>query len=178
MITLRPLTADDADFVLELYASTRADLTQLQGDPELLRQLVRMQSEAQQTHYRALYPRALARLIVADDGTPAGRLIVDRGPHEIRLVDISLLPAQRRRGIGQQLLRGLQQESEQTGLPLRLSVLSGNPAIHLYQRLGFEADGMRGAHHAMAWRSDAPPAAPQARTASAADPGLDALTFL
>lgn len=178
MITLRPLTADDTEFVLELYASTRADLTQLQGDPALLRQLVRMQSEAQQTHFRALYPRALASLVVADDGTRAGRLIVDRGPYEIRLVDISLLPAQRRHGIGQRLLRGLQRESEQAGLPLRLSVLSGNPAIHLYQRLGFEADGMRGAHHAMAWRSATPSAASPAETASAADPGLDALTFL
>ena len=154
MISLRPVMPTDQDFVLELYTGTRADLAELGCDPAMREQLIRMQSEAQQTHYRAHYPRAQVSLIVDSDGTRIGRLYVDRGPHEIRLVDISLLPAYRRRGIGQLLLRALMAEGEQATLPVRLSVLSGNPAIHLYQRLGFAADGMMGAHYSMAWRGD------------------------
>jgi ribosomal protein S18 acetylase RimI-like enzyme len=154
MITLRPPTDADQDFMLELYSSTRADLAALSCDPAMRRQLIRMQSEAQQAHYRAHYPRAQVSLIVDADGNRIGRLYVDRGPHEIRLVDISLLPQHRRHGIGQQLVRALMAEGEQATLPVRLSVLSGNPALHLYQRLGFEADGMMGAHHAMQWRGD------------------------
>jgi ribosomal protein S18 acetylase RimI-like enzyme len=154
MITLRPQTAADQDFVLHLYASTRADLAELQCDAAMRAQLIRMQCEAQQAHYRAHYPRAQASLVIDSDGTPIGRLVVDRGPHEIRLVDISLLPEHRRRGVGQLLLRALMTEGEHAGLPVRLSVLAGNPAIHLYQRLGFEGDGMMGAHHAMAWRGE------------------------
>ncbi len=168
MITLRPLTAADQDFVLELYTSTRADLAALECDPGMREQLIRMQSEAQQAHYRAHYPRAQVSVIVDADGSRIGRLYVDRGPHEIRLVDISLLPGHRRRGIGQMLLRALMTEGEQAALPVRLSVLSGNPAIHLYQRLGFEAEGMMGAHHAMQWRGDT----------ALADAGGDSISLL
>ncbi len=168
MITLRPVTPSDQDFVLELYASTRADLAALDCDPAMRRQLIHMQSEAQQAHYRAHYPRAQVSLVIDRDGNRIGRLYVDRGPHEIRLVDISLLPQHRRRGIGQLLLRALIAEGEQAALPVRLSVLAGNPAIHLYQRLGFEADGMMGAHHSMAWRSET----------ALADAGPDSISLL
>lgn len=168
MITLRPATPADQDFMLELYASTRADLAALDCDATLRGQLIRMQCEAQQAHYRAHYPRAQASLIIDTDGAPIGRLYVDRGPHEIRLIDISLLPRHRRRGVGQLLLRALMAEGDQAALPVRLSVLSGNPAMHLYERLGFEADGMMGAHHSMAWRRDT----------ALADGGHDPLSLL
>ncbi len=154
MISLRPVTPADQDFVLELYASTRADLAALSCDLAMRDRLIRMQSEAQQAHYRAHYPHAQVSLIVDAHGSRIGRLYIDREPHEIRLVDISLLPQYRRRGIGQLLLRALIAEGERAALPVRLSVLSGNPAIHLYQRLGFEGDGMMGAHYSMEWRGD------------------------
>jgi len=158
---LRPLMADDQDFVLELYASTRPDLDEIACDAISRAQLVRMQCHAQQHHYRAFYPRAQASLVVARDGTRLGRIYIDHGPDEIRLVDISLLPQYRRQGIGRQLLGGLLAEGERLGLPVRLSVMSGNPAAHLYQRLGFEAGELRGAYQFMEWRSPAMRAADQ-----------------
>jgi ribosomal protein S18 acetylase RimI-like enzyme len=151
-ITLRPVTPDDDDFVLELYASTRGDLAEMQCDAITRAQLIRMQCHAQQQHYRAAYPRAQVSLVLDQDGTRVGRIYVDRAPHEIRLVDISLLPQYRRRGIGQQLLQNLMEEGERAGLPVRLSVMAGNPASHLYQRLGFGPGTMRGAHQLMEWR--------------------------
>ncbi len=60
-----------------------------------------------------------------------------REPEELRLVDISLLPAHRGSGVGTELLRALQQEATTAGKPLRLSVARDNPARRLYARLGF-----------------------------------------
>ena len=151
-ITLRPVTPDDTDFVLELYASTRGDLADMQCDAVTRAQLIRMQCHAQQQHYRAAYPRAEVSLVLDAEGRRVGRIYVDRSPHEIRLVDISLLPQYRRRGIGQKLLQALMEEGERAGLPVRLSVMAGNPAGQLYQRLGFAPGLMRGAHQQMEWR--------------------------
>ena len=58
-------------------------------------------------------------------------------PAEIRLVDISLLPEFRNRGLGTSLLRDLFTEAEAAGKPLTIHVEKFNPAMRLYQRLGF-----------------------------------------
>lgn len=152
-LSLRPVNEGDQDFLLELYASTRPDLAEIACDAGTRAQLVRMQYEAQQHHYRAYYPRATASVVLGDDGTRLGRIYVDRGPNEIRLVDISLLPAYRGHGLGRRLLEALMEEGEQLGLPVRLSVMAGNPAAHLYQRLGFAPGELRGVHQTMEWRA-------------------------
>lgn len=146
--TLRPVDAGDQPFLLALVASTREDLLLLERTISAM--LVRMQYDAQLSDYRRRYP-GMEESIVLADGAPAGRLYVARGRHEIRLVDISLLPAFRRRRIGSALLARLQQESVRAGLPLRLNVLQGNPAAGLYRRLGFQPGEAQGIHLAMEW---------------------------
>jgi ribosomal protein S18 acetylase RimI-like enzyme len=71
------------------------------------------------------------------DDQRVGRLIVDRGERELILVDISLIPEQRGRGIGTHLIRELLFEASSTTKSVRLHVLHTNPAKHLYERLGF-----------------------------------------
>jgi ribosomal protein S18 acetylase RimI-like enzyme len=53
------------------------------------------------------------------------------------LVDIALLPEHRGKGIGGGLIRELIGQCDQQKLPLRLQVLRTNPALRLYERLGF-----------------------------------------
>lgn len=50
---------------------------------------------------------------------------------------IGVVPEQRGRGIGRQLLCHLTVEADKRRLSLRLSVRANNPAIHLYERMGF-----------------------------------------
>lgn len=157
-ITLTPATAAHQAFLLELYASTREDLAGLACDGEGLRNLVRMQFKAQQQYYIAQFPLAAAQLVLLDD-SPVGRVIVERGATAMRLVDICLLPGFQRRGIGQHLLRLLMAQAARAALPLRLSVLLGNPAQRLYQRLGFVAGAAAGIHLPMEWRGGQAPAA-------------------
>lgn len=135
-LSLRPVTPEDDAFLFELYATTRPDIASL-GLPEAQRDmLLRMQWLAQRQGYAARHPHAEHQLVLVGE-RPAGRLWVAREPTELRLVDISLLPAHRGSGLGTTLLQALQQEATATGKPLRLSVARDNPARRLYARLGF-----------------------------------------
>jgi ribosomal protein S18 acetylase RimI-like enzyme len=136
-IALRP--ADEADEALlrEIYASTREDeLALVEWPDEERRAFLAQQFDAQSTHYRTHY--ADARFDVVEmDGDPAGRLYVARWDDEIRVVDISLLPRFRGRGIGTELLRELLEEGARTGRRVTIHVEKHNPALRLYSRLGF-----------------------------------------
>lgn len=139
--TLRPATAADDTLLFELYASTRAEELAAWGWSAAQQEpFLRMQWLAQRRGYEARYPSE-GHVVIELDGRPAGRLWVVRGEHELRLVDVSLLPAYRGRGVGTALLRALQEEAAAAGKPLRLHVTASNPALRLYTRLGFTPVG-------------------------------------
>jgi ribosomal protein S18 acetylase RimI-like enzyme len=101
--------------------------------------------------YGAQYPEAEHQIIVVE-GLLAGRLLVNRSPLEIRLVDISLLPQYRNQGIGASVVRHLQAEAESAGRPLTLHVARTNEAaIRFYRRLEFVEAGETGSHLRMEW---------------------------
>ena len=107
-LRLRPVTEADGPFLLGVYASVRADeLALVAWTPEQKDAFVRQQFAAQDAHYRAHYADGSTHDVIEVDGEAAGRLYVHRGPGDIRVVDIALLPACRRRGIGELLLRRL-----------------------------------------------------------------------
>ncbi len=99
-----------------------------------------MQYNARKQGYAASFPGA-AHSILLDTGRPAGSMIVFRSSSQMRLIDIALLPEYRGHGIGGQIISDLIREAGNLKLPLRLSVACGNPAIHLYRRLGFVSLG-------------------------------------
>jgi ribosomal protein S18 acetylase RimI-like enzyme len=76
-------------------------------------------------------------------------LIVIRARKEIRLAEIALLPEDRNRGAGTDLIRDLAEEAKEMGLPLRLHVVKFNRAIGLYLRLGFALVDDTGTHFLM-----------------------------
>jgi ribosomal protein S18 acetylase RimI-like enzyme len=97
---------------------------------------LRSQFNAQDAWWRENYAEASFHLILVD-GEPAGRLYVHRGPSEIRIVDIALLPEYRGDGIGTRLLRELLDEADAAGKSVTIHVERLNPALRLYERLGF-----------------------------------------
>lgn len=137
----RPAGEGDEAFLRRLYAGTREDLRAAAPDPAVLDLLLDMQWRAQGAGYRQAWPAADS-LIVECAGTPLGRLLVDRGAHAWRIVDIALLPEARGQGHGSALLRALGQCARQAGAVLTLSVRRDNPrARKLYAALGFVAGG-------------------------------------
>ena len=136
-IALRPVTSDDERFLVRVYAGTRAaELASVSWTDEEKAAFVQMQFAAQAQYYREHYPDTSFDVILLGDEA-VGRLYVSRWRDELRIVDIALLPEFCNRGIGTTLLHGLQSEAAAAGKPLRIHVERFNPALRLYERLGF-----------------------------------------
>jgi GNAT superfamily N-acetyltransferase len=80
-----------------------------------------------------------------------GRVIFESREHEIRCVDIALLPPHRNSGIGSYLIRELQGEARRQKKALRLQVIRFSRAITLFERLGFQRISETGTHFQMEW---------------------------
>ncbi len=146
----RPAVPEDRDFLRELYFDTRREEVAAFGWNEAQAGMfLSMQFDMQSRAYAGTYPAADSR-IVELDGRPVGRLLIYRTAAEIRVVDIALLSVVRGRGIGRDLLEAVIVKAERAGLPVRLSVLIGNPAVHLYSKLGFVEEGNDGMYLEMA----------------------------
>ena len=139
--SLRPIRPDDQDFLFKLYASTRLHEIAGFGWPEAQQEMfLRMQFTAQQRWYESMYGQA-EHQIVEQDGQPIGRMMVVWDKDFALLVDIALLTEYRGQGIGGELVRELIQQCTLSRIPLRLQVLKTNPALRLYERLGFLRSG-------------------------------------
>ena len=148
-IELRPFCTNDQDFLYRLYASTRlAEIAPFGWNPAQQEAFLRMQFNAQQQSYEMAYQGADHQVILLDSH-PVGRILVHRENNAHVLVDIALLDEYRNRGIGTRLLQQLISSTAQQGVPLRLQVIKSNPALHLYQRLGFVKTGAEGMHFQM-----------------------------
>lgn len=152
-LALRPIGPEDMPFLLRLYRSTREEELAMVVDwsDEQKDWFILMQFNAQHTWYQEHYVGATFDVILVDEA-PAGRLYVHRREREIRLVDIAFLPEFRNRGLGTSLLRALFAEAEGAGKPLTIHVEKYNPAMRLYERLGFTRIDETGPYDLMEWR--------------------------
>jgi ribosomal protein S18 acetylase RimI-like enzyme len=136
-VSLRPAVESDRDFLRDLFASTREqELAFLPPGAAIREFFISSQFDAQRQAYRQAFPAAHDRIIEIETAA-AGRLYVDRSPEALHVIDISLLPEHRNRGIGSALLQALIAEAAEAGASLSLNVAMSNPALRLYRRLGF-----------------------------------------
>jgi len=120
-------------------------------------QFLRSQFDAQATHYVKHYA-GVEFLIIELAGTPAGRLYVQRTPSEILVMDIALIPEFRGRGIGTALLRQILDEGQASSRIVTMHVEKFNPALSLYERLGFRIAEDQGVYWFLRWSPVAPAA--------------------
>jgi len=148
---MRPLRSDDAACLYEVYASTRLDeLALVEWDEAHKAAFLSMPFTAQ----RQFYPERSTQtdfLIILRDAVPVGRLYVARWQDEIRIVDIALLPPYRNTGIGTAILHDLLAEATVAHKPVRIHVEKLNPALRLYERLGFAPIEDKGVYLFMEW---------------------------
>jgi GNAT superfamily N-acetyltransferase len=150
-ISTRPVTPEDDQFLRQVYKSSRGDdLRELDWDEDRINEFLEMQYDAERKFFENDYRKASDQ-IVALDGQPAGRLMVERREHEIRCVDLSLLPEHRNQGVGTFIITTLQSEATAAGLPLRLQVIRFNRAVNLFERMGFVRTSETGTHFQMEW---------------------------
>ncbi len=153
-IVLRPITAEDAEQLFRIYASTRVEeLSVLPWTEAQKEAFLRMQFHAQHTHYQTHSPDA-DYLLVVKAGTPVGRLYLHRRKDALHIIDVALLPEARGSGLGGALLGEVLDEARAAGKVVRIYVERTNRARRLYERLGFrqiEDDG--GIYLLMEWVS-------------------------
>jgi ribosomal protein S18 acetylase RimI-like enzyme len=153
VVRVRDATPDDCDFLCRVYASTRAEeLAATDWSDEQKAQFCQMQFVAQDAYYRQHY-RTAQFSVIERDGVGVGRLYVDRWTREIRIMDIAIFPEYRGGGIGTQLLRELMEEAQTAGKTLSIHVEKFNPALRLYERLGFRPIEDKGVYLLMEWKS-------------------------
>lgn len=143
---LRPARPEDRELLFSVYASTRAEeLALVPWSRDEKDAFLRRQFEAQDAHYREHYAGA-AFLVIEAAGVPAGRLYVARWSGEIRVMDIALLPEHRRRGLGTSVMADILAEGDATDRVVSIHVERNNPALGLYERLGFHTAADRGVY--------------------------------
>lgn len=145
-VALRPRTDADLAFLAGLYASVREDeLRQVDWPAARKEAFLHDQFSKQHAHYLEHYPQAVW-LVIECEGVAVGRLYAEQTGAEIRLMEVSLLPQYRNRGIGSALLQALLEHADQAGLPVSLHVEPFNPAYRLYERAGFATLETRGVY--------------------------------
>ncbi len=141
-IDLRPASREDLPFLLTLRRLTMTEHLQRVGAPT--------DDEAHDRRIRANFEDAM---IVCEGADAIGLLKVTRAAGEWHVHQIQLLPARQGQGIGEAVLRELLTEAARANVPVSLSVLHGNPARRLYERLGFRPASETEASASLVWRA-------------------------
>jgi ribosomal protein S18 acetylase RimI-like enzyme len=150
-VTSRPEADADEAFLLRLFASTKErELAFLPFTDDQKRAFLFQQFDAQKRHYRS-YGAQLTSTVIEQAGAPIGRLYLDETPAHLHVVDITILPEWRDRGVGTAVIEALQTAARSAAKAIVLSVDKTNPALQLYRRLGFVETADREIQWDMAW---------------------------
>jgi ribosomal protein S18 acetylase RimI-like enzyme len=151
-VTLRLRTADDDAFLRDVYIAYRWEEMTVTGWPEAERvAFLRDQERMQRIQYDRNYPDA-AWGVIEVAGVAAGRLYLELVAGELRIIDIAFMPPWRGQGIGGGLLTAVQAQAQALGArKVSIHVEQNNPALRLYQRLGFQPIELRGIYWLMEW---------------------------
>ena len=150
-VTFRHVQESDIPFMRALYASTRElEMNAIDWPPEKKQEFLDSQFFAQSKYYGEMYDGD-DFMIIELDGSPIGRLYIDRTEKDIEIVDIALIPQLRGKGLGRQLLQEVLDEAAGAGKTVTIYVEHFNPARHLYDRLGFQHVDTNGVYHLMKW---------------------------
>lgn len=129
---------EDEEMLYTIYASTRESEMELvegwsDGQKE---QFLRQQFYSQHAYYIEYYTNAVF-WVIEHNKEVIGRLYL-RVTDEVRIVDITLLPAWRNSGIGGRILEDILNAATREGKKVSIHVECNNRALQLYQRLGFK----------------------------------------
>ncbi|WP_223250244.1 GNAT family N-acetyltransferase [Marilutibacter maris] len=149
---LRHASAADLPWLCRLYATTRArEMAALPWLDAVKQAFLEQQFTLQHRHYLAHYGDS-DFLIIEDVDGPIGRYYLQRAAPEHLIVDISLMPEARGRGIGAALIADSQARAAATGCGMQLHVATHNTgAQRLYQRLGFVVTATEAGYQRMRW---------------------------
>ncbi|EAY24192.1 GNAT family N-acetyltransferase [Microscilla marina] len=127
MLTYLPATPQDIEYLLWLRQQTMTHYLELAGIPT-----------DQQTHLSRIRYQLENAYIICWQGTKAGLLKYTQDETQIEVIQIQIAPEYQGKGIGKTVLENVLSKARENKLKVVLSVLKHNPALRLYQRVGFE----------------------------------------
>lgn len=153
-IRLRPSVPEDEDFLVAVYGSTREqELAVVPWTAEQKEAFVRFQLNAQLAHYQNEYPNAEFSIILFGD-EPVGRLYVDRREDDLRIMDFTLLPECRGKGISSPIIRWLMEEASASKKRLSINVDKLSQSQPIFEHFGFGPTEDSGFHVLYAWQPE------------------------
>ena len=142
-VELRPATDADRNFCFAIHKAAMHDVVD---------QIWGWDDEDQSRYFDRTWQPANTQVVLVD-GVDGGVLCVDRREEEICLGRIEIDSSLQGNGIGTILVKKLQTEAQNRGVPVVLEVLENNGrAKALYSRLGFEVTEVRGHKTLMRWK--------------------------
>ena len=123
---LRPARPEDFDYCARLY---------FEGMNQIIKTL-KLNMEAQVADFRRRWDVRQVRIITLG-GTDIGWLQSFVKDDALFLGQLFIDGSSRRQGIGTQVVKGLIEEAARAGQAITLGVVKTNPALRLYERLGF-----------------------------------------
>jgi GNAT superfamily N-acetyltransferase len=163
---LRACTEADDAFVYDVFVTTWQSEVAALPNQNLARHVLRIQHIAQERRFAGQFP-ALQRFVVVEDGEPAGRLYLNDGPGPLQVVDLTLMPRFRGRGVGSRILRDLLCHAMGEQRPVAIHVPRRNPRMTtLVASLGFELVAVDDLDNHLEWSPlSVEPAGPASSTA-------------
>ncbi len=150
-LSIRPSLDADKPFLESLYRSTRNDLKMIDAETDFIETLIEQQHYAQTVGYGEQFPNAMY-FIIEKTGENIGRISIDFGSNEIRIIDIAFILQARDKGYGRSIVQALKYAAGSACAPLVLTVSRNNIAAQtLYQKEGFQIEQSCEMHHQMAW---------------------------
>jgi ribosomal protein S18 acetylase RimI-like enzyme len=129
-IGLRPAVSEDYDFCRRLYFT----------ENQWILDVLHIDRDAHEVGFPRQWKLPEVRIITLD-GADIGWLQTAVHGDAVFLAQIYIVRSRQRRGIGTEVLRRLIAEADCVRRPLQLDVVKINPALRLYQRLGFRITG-------------------------------------
>lgn len=140
-MTTRPASHDDIDFMRTSYLATQKPL---------LEKLPHFDEEALISRFQKSLLLDDVEIVLVDDQR-AGWLQLTRTPDLIEVAQLHIMPDFQNQKIGSTLVQHVLEEASSTGKRAKLAVIKGNPALALYQRLGFEIYQEDAIKHHLQW---------------------------
>ncbi|WP_150622223.1 GNAT family N-acetyltransferase [Pandoraea horticolens] len=141
-VSLRAALNSDLPFLLTLRKLTMTE--------HLLRVGLATDDEAHCQRINANFEDAK---IICQGSAPVGLLKLTRTHGMWHLWQIQLLPDRQGRGLGEAVLRGILEEARAEGASISLSVVHGNRARRLYEKLGFRPVKESSVDAQLVWQS-------------------------
>ncbi len=145
-IETRPVTSEDRDFLLEVYEAAREiELSMVQWDAPIKRAFVEHQFDAQLLYYSTEFPAARHDVIIlSGSGEQVGRIYINRTAEQIAILDITVLPQFRQRGIASSVIASLIEEAERSRQSIQVYVETFNPSQRFFISRGFVVENNDG----------------------------------